>query len=122
MRWLDMLLIPWGMMMTPARRASDEEPDWLTYVRPLALPAATVVATIGGVNLGPVQAVHEEVAQLTQAVHGAREELIRTQTELAGMKAQVNEISARRTVQVAELEKRILSCELTIAQHQGEKK
>lgn len=122
MRWLDTLLLPWGMMMVPTRRAGDEEPDWLNYVRPLALPAATVIATIGGVNLGPVQTVHEEVTRLTQAVQGAREELVRTQTELAGLKAQVTEISTRRNLQVAELEKRILACELTIAQEHSEKR
>lgn len=105
--------------MTPARRVSDDDQDWLAYIRPLALPAATVMATIGGVNLGPVQGVHEEVGRLTEAVQGAREELVRTQTELAGLKAQVTDISTRRSTQVAELEKRILACELTIAQQHG---
>lgn len=119
MRWLDTLFLPWGLMMTPARRVSDDDQDWLAYIRPLALPAATVMATIGGVNLGPVQTVHDEVTKLTGAVQGAREELVRTQTELVGLKAQVTEISTRRNMQVAELEKRILACELTIAQQHG---
>lgn len=115
MRWLDTLLLPWGMMMVPTRRSSDEEPDWMTYVRPIMLPVATVVATISGVNLGPIQSVHDEVTKLGVSVYQAREELIRTQTELAGLKSQVSEISSRRNLQVAELEKRILACELTIA-------
>jgi anthranilate phosphoribosyltransferase len=110
---VDALFVPWGLMMTPMRRAEDDEDvqsKALALVKPLMMPVFTAALAVVGINAGPVDALQEKVMSATN-------KLTQVETELLALKEKVDEISTRRNLQVAELEKRILSCELKIAEH-----
>jgi hypothetical protein len=119
---IDATLIPWGMMMTPTRRAGDDEDAQskaMALVKPLMMPVFTAALAVVGVSAGPVEKLHGTVDAIGEKIVTATNKLTQVETEVYSLREKVNEISARRTLQVAELEKRILACELTIAERHG---
>ncbi len=115
---IDALFVPWGLMMTPTRRAGDDEDAQsrvLALMKPLMMPVFTAALAVVGISAGPVDHLAERVLSATH-------KLAQVEVELASLKDKVSEISARRNLQVAELEKRILACELTIAERHGARK
>ena len=103
------------------RRTDDpENGDGGEPVTRLAKQAAPLVVvslmTAAGIQLGPVGANVEDGRKEIQEL------MVRMSTlssDMVHLHEKVNDISARRTMQVSELEKRMLSCELEIAKRSG---
>jgi hypothetical protein len=122
---IEAAFLPWGLMMTPTRRVGDDEDAQskaVALVKPLMMPVFTAALAVVGVSAGPVEKLHDTVDAMAEKVVLATNKLTQVETEVFSLREKVNEISARRTLQVAELEKRILACELTIAERHGARK
>lgn len=107
-------------MVAMRRRHDDNGPEAGSdsavgrYAKQVAPMVVVSLLTGAGVQLGP----------MGQDVSGGRAEiqriavaLTRLEERLSALDTRVSEVSARRSAQVADLEKRVLSCEITQAQH-----
>ena len=116
------LLSAAASMMTLRRREDDDGgPD--DSIARLAKQMAPLVGvsllTVGGMQFSPIGA---DVMGGRKEIQDIVVKVERVSADVAHVTERINEISARRTQQVADLERRILSCELTIAEHGAKKK
>jgi hypothetical protein len=124
--FVEAAFLPWGLMMVPRRRVSDDADDAQTkaaaLVKPMMMPMFTAALAVLGVSAGPVDKLHNEFSSLQKEVVAARTDLATATVELVALRDRVSDISTRHTALVADLERRILACELNIAEARGRRK